>query len=129
MIKKRKIFKNGGGCLMTNGHFIANKLVYSHLTGIFMCIHIWHWVLLSNCESVCVCIEYACIWYWSPRFVFHLKWTCSQTKQIMCSQILHEHHTIACALCDVHLKKKVRLYYKNISIHLGCWKIIKNFWY
>lgn len=23
---------------------------------IFMCIHILHWVLLSNCESVCVCV-------------------------------------------------------------------------
>lgn len=38
----------------------------------------------------------------------------------MCSQNLHEHHTIECALCDVHLeKKKVKLYYNNISIHLG----------
>lgn len=38
----------------------------------------------------------------------------------MCSQNLHEHHTIECALCDVHLeKKKVKLSYNNISIHLG----------
>lgn len=52
----------------------------------------------------------------------------------MCSQNLHEHHTIECALCDVHLeKKKVKLSYNNISIHLGaentevyCLKFIKK---
>lgn len=35
--------------------------------------------------------------------------------------------TIECALCDVHFKKKVRLYYKNISIHLGAENIKKLF--
>lgn len=112
---------------MTNGHLIANKLVYSHLTSIFMCIHIWHWFLSEWLYWICLyLILITKIFTWNE--CVH-----KQNKK-MCSQNLHEHHTIECALCDVHLeKKKVKLSYNNISIHLGaentevyCLKFIKR---
>lgn len=130
MIKKKKIWKkNGGGCLMTNGHLIANKLVYSHLTSIFMCIHIWHWFLSEWLYWICLYL----ILITKICFSHEMNVFTNKTKKCVHKICMNITQLNVHSVMFTWRKKKVKLSYNNISIHLGaentevyCLKFIKK---
>lgn len=85
----------------------------THILQVYLC------VFTFDIDSwVSGCIEYACIWYWSPRFSHEMNVFTNKTKK--CVHKICMNITQLNVHSDVHLeKKKVKLYYNNISIHLG----------
>lgn len=99
----------------------------THILQVYLC------VFTFDIDSwVSGCIEYACIWYWSPRFSHEMNVFTNKTKK--CVHKICMNITQLNVHSDVHLeKKKVKLSYNNISIHLGaentevyCLKFIKK---
>lgn len=79
------------------------------------------------------CIEYACIWYWSPRFSHEMNVFTNKTKKCVHKICMNITQLNVHSVMFTWRKKKVKLSYNNISFHLGaentevyCLKFIKK---